>query len=190
MVGLNGKKVPRPLFRRRSLGVDKTSMKNKWDTIHLLLRVFMGLIFIWASWDKLLDSVAFARVVHNYQIIPSSMVNLVAIILPWIELTCGLLLVLGLLTKGSVFIIDSLLFIFILALGFNLYRGLDIICGCFTLSHEADNTMLYTLIRDVALLIPGLWLLFYNPKTDLNFIKTLLYSKRCINAGKFFSNSQ
>ena len=89
-------------------------MKNKWDTIHLLLRVFMGLIFIWASWDKLLDPVAFARVVHNYQIIPSSMVNLVAIILPWIELTCGLLLILGLLTKGSIFIIDSLLFIFIL----------------------------------------------------------------------------
>ena len=165
-------------------------MKNKCDTIYLLLRVFMGLIFIWASWDKLLDPVAFARVVHNYQIIPSSMVNLVAIILPWIELTCGLLLILGLLTKGSIFIIDSLLFIFILALGFNLYRGFDISCGCFTLSHEADNTMLYTLIRDVALLIPGLWLLLYNPKTDLNFIKTLLYSKRCINAGKFFSNSQ
>ncbi|MBW2741392.1 MAG: hypothetical protein JRE64_21690, partial [Deltaproteobacteria bacterium] len=113
-----------------------------------------------------------------------------AIILPWIELTCGLLLILGLLTKGSVFIIDSLLFIFILALGFNLYRGLDIICGCFTLSYEADNTMLYTLIRDVALLIPGIWLLLYNPKTDLNFIKALLYSKRYINAGKFFSNSQ
>jgi uncharacterized membrane protein YphA (DoxX/SURF4 family) len=165
-------------------------MKNKCDTIYLLLRVFMGLIFIWASWDKLLDPVAFARVVHNYQIIPSSMVNLVAIILPWIELTCGLLLILGLLTKGSIFIIDSLLFIFILALGFNLYRGFDISCGCFTLSAEAENTMLYTLIRDVALLIIGLGLLLYNPKTDLNFIKTLLYSKRYINAGKFFSNSQ
>jgi putative oxidoreductase len=156
------------LSRRRSLGVDKIRMKNKWDTIYLLLRVLMGLIFIWASWDKLLDPVAFAKVVYNYQIIPSSMVNLVAIILPWIELTCGLLLILGLLTKGSVFMIDSLLFIFILALGFNLYRGFDIRCGCFTLSQEADNTMLYTLIRDVGLLIPGLWLLLYNPKTDLH----------------------
>ena len=169
-------------------------MKNKWDTIHLLLRVFMGLIFIWASWDKLLDPVAFARVVHNYQIIPSSMVNLVAIILPWIELTCGLLLILGLLTKGSVFIIDSLLFIFILALGFNLYRGFDISCGCFTLSHEADNTMLYTLIRDFALLIPGLWLLLYNSKQtsilSRRCFTPISFLKKCINAGKFFSNSQ
>ena len=148
-------------------------MKNEWDIIHLLLRVFIGLVFIWASWDKLLDPVAFARVVHNYQIIPSSMVNLVAIILPWIELTCGLLLVLGLLTKGSVFIIDSLLFIFILAIGFNLYRGFDISCGCFSLGPEADNAMLHTLIRDIALLIPGLWLLFYNPK------QTSILSRLC-----------
>ena len=74
------------------------------------------------------------------------MVNLIAIILPWIELTCGLLLILGLLTKGSVFIIDSLLFIFILALGFNLYRGFDISCGWFTLSQESDNTMLVKML--------------------------------------------
>ena len=146
------------------MGIDKTRMKNKWDTIYLLLRVFMGLVFIWASWDKLLDPVVFARVVHSDRLIPSAMVNLVAIILPWIELTCGLLLIIGLLTKGSVFIIDSLLFIFILALGFNLYRGFDISCGCFTLNYEADNTILYMLIRDVALLLIGLWLLLYNSK--------------------------
>ncbi len=154
----------------------ETGMKNKWNTIHLLLRVFTGIVFILASWDKLLDPMSFARVIHNYQIVPSFMVNLVAIILPWMELICGLLLISGLLIKGSVFIIDSLLFIFILALGFNLYRGLDISCGCFTLlSPEVDNTILHTLIRDVALLIPGLWLLFYQPenKRTCDFFNTM-----------------
>ena len=168
-------KLFKPRSQVKTFGTESLGMKNKWDTIYLLLRVFTGIVFVLASWDKLLDPVAFARVIHNYQIIPSFTVNLVAIILPWMELTCGLLLILGLLTKGSIFIIDSLLFVFILALGFNLYRGLDISCGCFTLSPKADNAILYTLVRDVALLIPGLWILFYQPENKWahNFFNTI-----------------
>jgi len=124
----------------------------------------MGLVFIWASWDKLLDPEAFAQVVDNYKVLPPFMVNLVAVILPWTEMICGLLLIVGFLTRGSALIIDALLLIFIIALGYNLYRGLDISCGCFTSAPEAGNPTLHTLIRDIALLIPGLWLLLYQPK--------------------------
>ena len=131
----------------------------------MLLRVVIGLVFIWASWDKLLDPEAFARVVDNYKLLPHFMVNPAAVILPWTEMICGLLLTVGLLTKGSTFIVASLLFIFILALGFNIYRGLDISCGCFTLGPEANKAALSALIRDIALLIPGFWLLLYQPKS-------------------------
>lgn len=142
----------------------KSENAGRWDWLHILLRVFLGMIFIYASWDKLFNPEAFAGMVYNYKILPPFMVNLVTIILPWIEMFCGLLLIAGLLTRGSALTINCLLLIFILALGFNLYRGLDISCGCFTTSPEAEKITLLTLMRDATLLIPGLWILIYKPQ--------------------------
>lgn len=137
---------------------------GRWDLLHLLLRVFLGALFVYASWDKLLNPEAFAWMVYNYKILPPFMVNLAAVILPWTEMICGLLLIAGLLTRGSALTIDCLLFIFIVALGFNLYRGLDIGCGCFSVSPEAEKITFFTLMRDASLLVPGLWILMYQPK--------------------------
>jgi uncharacterized membrane protein YphA (DoxX/SURF4 family) len=132
----------------------------KKDSIRTILRIALGAVFVWASLDKLLDPQGFAGIIHNYKILPPQMVNLVAVVLPWVELVCGILLVTGLLYRGGVLIINCLLIAFMTILAYNLYRGLDIQCGCFTLSPNADRIAATDLMIDGILLIMGVWILF------------------------------
>jgi uncharacterized membrane protein YphA (DoxX/SURF4 family) len=113
------------------------------------LRIALGGIFIYASWDKILDPAAFAQIVANYQILPLYLVNPVAYTLPWLEAICGLALVIGYYTKGAVVIVNLLMLVFIGALLFNLARGLDINCGCFSVTQAHARGTLGTIIRDL-----------------------------------------
>ena len=131
----------------------------------------LGIVFVWASWNKILDPEGFARIIQNYRILPPVLVNPIALMLPWIEAVCGLLLITGYLVKGSALIVDILLIIFMLAFIINLYRGVDIGCGCFTLSLQATKGSYLYLIRDLLILCTGLWIFYYRMKTD-SFIET------------------
>jgi len=142
----------------------KSENTGRCDWFYLLLRILLGVIFIYAGCIKLFDPGAFAQAVYNYKILPLFMVNPVAVILPWIEVICGVFLIAGFLTRGSALIIDCLLLIFVFALSFNLYRGLDISCGCFNLGPVGEKITLFTLTRDAALLIPGIWILVCKPE--------------------------
>jgi uncharacterized membrane protein YphA (DoxX/SURF4 family) len=128
--------------------------------ISLIVRISLGVVFIWASFDKILHPKEFAEVIHNYTIFPPQMVNLSAIVLPWIEFACGVLLIIGFFCRGSAFIISGLLIIFMGALCHAFYKGLDIRCGCFTLSPDADRIAITDLMTDGVLFIMGLWVLF------------------------------
>lgn len=103
---------------------------NPW--LALACRVIVGVVFIYASLDKIAHPAEFAGIVNNYKILPHQLINITAIILPWIELVAGLLLVFGLFSRGSSLIISLMLVVFIAAIGFNLARGLDFNCGCFS----------------------------------------------------------
>ena len=62
----------------------------------LMARLILGVIFIYASIDKIFHPAAFAEAVYNYQILPDALINLTAIVLPWLELILGAFLILGL----------------------------------------------------------------------------------------------
>jgi putative oxidoreductase len=127
-------------------------------TLYLLVRTTLGLTFLWASVDKILNPAEFAGIIMNYDILPPDTVNLAAVVLPWFELICGLLLVLGRLVPGATLSIVILLFTFMLATGFSLYRGLDINCGCFSVSPDAKENAVLNLARNSLLLAAGAWL--------------------------------
>jgi uncharacterized membrane protein YphA (DoxX/SURF4 family) len=116
-------------------------------------RILLGGVFVWASWGKILDPKAFAQAIANYQIASSALISPAALILPWIELVCGTCLILNRWTGGSALICVLLLVVFIAALGFNIHRGVDISCGCFTLDEGAPGRMWLYLARDTVLLI-------------------------------------
>ena len=124
-------------------------------------RLLLGVIFIAASIDKIWHPGAFAEAVHNYQVLPDAVINLVAIVLPWVELVLGALLILGSWLPGAVLLANLLLVAFFAALLFNVARGLDVHCGCFTTSTEGVPATTWYLIRDAGFLLVG-GFLFYQ----------------------------
>ena len=127
-------------------------------TLYHGARIVLGIVFVYASYDKILHPAAFAKIIYNYQILPDALVNLSAIFLPWLELTIGSLLIIGVWLPGSVFIGNILLLIFFCALMYNKARGLDISCGCFSTGEsEALGSNLY-LLRDFSLIVIAVYL--------------------------------
>ena len=141
-------------------------MKIVWlDRLAILLRTLLGLVFIVASWNKIADPQAFARVIANYMILPPSWVNPAAVTLPLIEMVCGLLLLTGRLVHGSLLIVNLLMVIFIAALLANFFRGINIDCGCFSLETGHQAAMAEYIARDLFILGAGLWVLRHRFKT-------------------------
>ena len=152
-------KINMTVIKTNNNGQQKRFFLNK--PIYFWVRLILGIIFALASIDKIIHPAAFAKAVYNYQILPDTLINLTAIILPWLELILGIFLILGLWLPGAVLLSNILLVTFFGALVFNLVRGLDIQCGCFIISQETTSnlSMCWYVIRDGIFLLLGLYLL-------------------------------
>ena len=129
--------------------------------VYHVLRLGLGAVWLYASFDKILHPQAFAQVVYNYQILPDGLVNLAALVLPWLELLLGLSLLAGVWLPGATLISSGLLTIFAAALVYNLTRGLDIGCGCFSTQAGAGPVDLWTVVRDLVFLAAAFYLTVY-----------------------------
>ncbi|MCB0724246.1 MAG: DoxX family membrane protein [Ignavibacteriae bacterium] len=139
---------------------------NKY--FQMLLRLVIGVIFIYASLDKLFNPADFAIAVKNYQILPLGLVNISAIIIPYVEFIAGTFLVFGLLKKGSSFTISALLVVFLIALIRAKLTGLDINCGCFSIDSNAPKSDIsIRIFEDILMLIGSLIIYFFcEPKKE------------------------
>ena len=115
------------------------------------VRVLLGAVFIYAALLKIADPVAFAGSVAAYQILPYFASYLTAAVLPFVELSCGLLLVCGYRVRGGAILIAAMNLVFMIALGAAIVRGLDIDCGCFK-QGGAKTTPWTPLARDAVFL--------------------------------------
>ncbi len=135
-------------------------LSTGWLT--LIVRLFLGGVFIYASVDKILHLADFVRAVYNYQILPDGLINLTALALPWPELLLGVCLLTCRWLPGAVLWSNGLLWAFFLALLFNHYRGLDVHCGCF--SNRPDPVSppptAWYLFRDPIFLLAAGYLMF------------------------------
>ena len=123
-------------------------------------RVVLGLIFLFACYGKILNPGEFAQVVYNYQLLPAGLVNITAILLPWVELALGLCLVFNAWIPGAVVLGNLLLLAFFSALVFNLARGLDVNCGCFSTAPGEETIGYFTVIRDMSFLLVSGYLFY------------------------------
>jgi len=124
------------------------------------MRLLLGGIFVWASIYKILDPTAFAGVINNYQLLPDALINGFAVTLPWLELVLGVFLIFGLWLPGAVVLSNVLLVVFLGALVFNMARGLDIHCGCFTANTIGNPKTTSYLLHNAALITVAAYLLF------------------------------
>jgi len=133
--------------------------RNMMGMLVLVCRLVVGVVFIFASLDKLQNPDAFALVIHHYRLVPYSLLHPFAMLLPMLELIVGLALVLGVRQRGAALLSILMNLMFIAALSSALYRGLDISCGCFHTDggHGVGLTLLW---RDALLLLACLPPLF------------------------------
>ena len=129
-----------------------TRTENILCGIALPIRLALGAVFIAAAWYKIADPHAFGLSIASYQILPASIINIMAVTLPWMEIVVGLTLIAGLWTRAGALIICGMLAMFMAAIIVALFRDLPISCGCFASAEAGDEISAATLWRD------GIWL--------------------------------
>lgn len=122
--------------------------------------LLLGGVFVFASLDKIQNPHNFAKMIYNYQILPLAFINLMAISLPWIELLCGLALITWFFRRGSAAIVSVLLVVFMVAIAIAMAKGLNIECGCFSVSGKGRNVGAAILIEDGIMLLMALRVMF------------------------------
>jgi len=98
---------------------DKPSIWGRIDGTGVplaLARLGVGAMFVYLAVQKLLDPPhLFRKAVATYQVLPLNppeIINTVAMVLPWIELTCGVLLLSGLFVRGAFILTAAMLAVF------------------------------------------------------------------------------
>jgi uncharacterized membrane protein YphA (DoxX/SURF4 family) len=119
-----------------------------WDNLFLIVRWLIAAIFIFAGITKILNPENFARDIDNYRMLPYLLVTIMAIILPWLEILCGIFLIIGKWEKGAAFMLLILTMMFLIAMSSAIFRGLDITCGCFAMTAEGTKVGMTRLIQD------------------------------------------
>ncbi len=128
--------------------------------VELTVRWLIGMIFVYASFHKIADPSGFAKIIYGYGLFPNISVNLIAIVVPFIELTAGMALITGVYPKSAALIISGLVVLFMIAVSVNLIRGHEFDCGCFSGKSATPESAWILLIRNIGLL--GMGVLVYR----------------------------
>ncbi len=132
-------------------------LRHPWLTIRVQLA--LGASFIVASLPKIADPPSFAHMIYNYRLLPAGLINFSSLVMPWVELLCGIALVLGVWRRAALGIITLMLVVFIVAISYNLARGNAIDCGCFNVSlanrtvEQRLGDMRIDIFRDLGMLL-------------------------------------
>ena len=100
--------------------------------VALSIRLIMGIVFIYASYSKIIDPTSFSQNIHNYGVTPLFLENIIALTLPWVELFIGLGLIFNIKYDLCLDISMFLMALFIILISQAYIRGKSIDCGCFS----------------------------------------------------------
>jgi len=138
------------------------------------VRLVVAAVLIYAALQKIWLPLEFARLVREYHLIPEQLLNLVAVILPWLELVCGCCFITGIGLMGTAFLLSALNSVFVVAI---IYRAwlimratgvaffdLSFDCGCgFGVVYIPTK-----IVENLLLVVAGLLILFsrLRPRND------------------------
>lgn len=109
------------------------TVKFLWRIVDLIV----GGVFVYTGAIKAFDPIRFASDIDNYKILPWAIAVGLAFYLPWLEIFCGIALLLRRFYLGGLSILAGLISVFVIATVAAKMRGLDITCGCF--GHASKN---------------------------------------------------
>lgn len=133
-------------------------------TIVLVVRVFLGAVFVYAGAGKLWDVRGFALIIEEFGLVPLWLLPYVALGLPALEVLAGVGLIFN--VRGSLSMITAMTVAFMAVLGYAIYEGLVIAdCGCFAAGelpsgYDDGSALREAFIRDVGLLAACCFLFF------------------------------
>lgn len=120
--------------------------------VWFVARIWLGLLFAYAGFTKIMDPVEnFQGAISQYQLIPYSLVPLLAYVLPWLEFLGGVSMLLGYAPKISAAVLGILSFGFVLVLGSSdaFLKGGQHDCGCFGELSPIKLSMQQVFIMDI-----------------------------------------
>ncbi len=139
-------------------------------TAGLLARLGLATVWFLSGFAKASDPRATTVAVRAYQLLPESLVAPVAGALPYLEISLGVLLLLGFATRLAAILSASLLLVFIGGVISAAVRGLSIDCGCFGGGGQVQaGATAYTMevLRDIGFLALAVFLVI-RPDTQVS----------------------
>lgn len=144
---------------------------NKYkETIIGVIRIFLGMLFLYAAIDKIFYPARFAEVIYHYKILPIPMINFFAIIIPWIEIGIGISLIFNQFAEVTSFILVILTIAFVIMIASAMVRGLNIECGCFSLESKSSYVGWKRILEDLLLIAAGLLVFIDSIKIKNNHL--------------------
>ena len=99
------------------------------DRVYHITRWGLAVLFIFSGLTKLAEPAQFAVLIDAYGILPEVLVMPLALLLPVVEVIAGSCLIFN--VRGSLMTITLLMVLFLAVLGYGIWMGLDVDCGCF-----------------------------------------------------------
>ena len=100
-------------------------------------RLVVAAVLIFAAVQKIWMPLEFARLIREYHLLPDQVLNLVAVVLPWLEIVCGLCFLSGFWLMGTAVLLSSLNIIFVIAIAYRAWLIMSSTgVGFFDLSYD------------------------------------------------------
>ncbi len=142
----------------------------KSTSVQTAIRYLLGLLMLWAAISKLNNPSDFLGSLFAYELpLPEFSLRFIAVVLPFVELICGVLLLANYWTETALITVAGLLMVFLLATGQAVLRDLEISCGCFDLkllgikldtsTAKFLESAKFAFVRNVALAVMSFYLL-------------------------------
>ena len=152
-------------------------MRGIWPWLATVARLVLGTVWVVAGASKVGDLAASGRAVNAYRLLPYDAATFLGAVLPFLEITLGALLILGLATRLAAVVSAVLLAAFIIGIASAWIRGLRIDCGCFggggDLAAGQRPQYLLETIRDIVLLALAGYLAVF-PRSRISLDATIL----------------
>jgi putative oxidoreductase len=126
-----------------------------------VLRVFLGVLFVFSSADKVLHPDRFGIAIRAYELLPVGLSNIFALVVAWSELVAGIMLIFGVLTRKAAAAIFVLLAVFTIAIVTTMVRGFAIDCGCFS-NEGGSQTGIRLVVRNLFLIVISLMIIRFD----------------------------
>ena len=129
-----------------------------------VVRIALGVIWIWASWEKMQSPRKFVQAVRAYDATPEWLSKAIGYGLPVFEFSLGVLLILGVAVRLAAAFSAVLFVFFLIGVIQAAARGLRLDCGCFGGGGTITGPTHYLrdILRDLGLLALAVYLVLWS----------------------------